>query len=354
MRGSIRLFKVADISINVHVTFFLLLLLFMYGGLKGVVLILGVFCFVTLHELCHSLVAQKLGIKVREITLLPIGGVASMTKMPEKPSEEFLISIAGPLLNVAVIIIFYFPLSALFGQDVLHAFFKHGPSLRTWPDVIIYIYWVNLILAVFNLIPAFPMDGGRILRSILAQRMDYHRATRIAVNFGHIFAILFGYFGFLHGNIMLVVIAVFIYMAASSEELQVDIKETLKKFTIKDIMPSQFVTLDKNATLSKVLEIMFHTHQEDFTVVEENIMVGFVTRNDIINGIHQKGVPALVSEIMRTDYPALHEYDSLNKAQSIMQDNNVRALPVIREGGITGIVTIEDISRVYAVMSKRR
>jgi len=354
MRGSIRLFKVFDISINVHMTFFLLLLLFMYGGLKGVVLILGVFFFVTLHELCHSLVAQKLGIKVKEITLLPIGGVASMTRMPEKPSEEFLISIAGPLLNIAVIIIFYFPFYILFGQEMLHGFFVEGPSLKTWSHVFIYIYWVNLILAVFNLIPAFPMDGGRILRSILAQHMNYHKATRIAVNFGHIFAILFGYFGFLRGNILLIVIAIFIYMAASSEELQVDIKETLKKFTIKDIISSQFAALDKEATLSKVLELMFHSHQEDFAIVEEGVMLGFITRNDIINGIHQKGTSAKVTDIMKKDYPMLHEYDTLNRAQEVMQENQVKALPVTRSGSVIGVVTIEDISRVYAVMAKRK
>ncbi len=354
MRGAIRLFKVSNISVNVHFTFFLLLFLVMYSGIKGVALILGVFCFVTLHELCHSIVAQKFGIRVKEITLLPIGGVASMAKMPDRPSEEFFISIAGPLLNIAVIVIFYFPLYFLLGPSVLYSFFTKGPSIHTWSHVLVYIYWINLILAVFNMIPAFPMDGGRILRSIMARRMGYQKATRIAVNFGHIFALIFGYLGFIHWNIILIAIAVFIYMAASSEELQVDIRETLKKFMIKDIIPSRFVTLDKDATLSKVLELIFHSHQEDFPILEGSRMIGFVTRGDIIAGIHQRGTQAPVSLIMRTKFPVLRITDSLDKAQNIMQENNMKSLPVVRDGSVIGVITIEDITRVYSVMTDRR
>ena len=353
MRGSIRLFKVSGISVKVHITFFLLLFLAMYGGLKGLVFILGVFSFVTLHELCHSMVAQKFGIKVKEITLLPIGGVASMAKMPDKPSEEFFISIAGPLLNIAVILIFYLPLRFLVGADTLHGFFVTGPSLATWTQVLIYIYWINLILAVFNLIPAFPMDGGRILRSILAPRLGYQKATKIAVSLGHLFALIFAFVGFRY-NLFLLVIAVFIYMAASSEELQVNIKVTLKKFRVRDIMANHYLSLDKNATLSKVLELIFHSHQEDFPVMENGRMVGFVTRNNVIHGIHQHGVSAAVSSIMKRNVPILHVTDSLDRAQSVMQENGMKALPVIKAGGVIGVVTIEDISRVYSVMTQRR
>jgi Zn-dependent protease len=349
MRGSIRLFKVADISINIHVTFLLLLLLFLSMGIRWLFLIVAIFFFVTLHELSHSLVARKFGIRVREITLLPIGGVASMTKIPDKPYQEFLISLAGPMLNIAVVVVFFLPLYYLLGPAILF----HPLSVRTFAHTIAHIYWINLILAVFNLIPAFPMDGGRILRAILAGRMGYRRATKIAVNFGHIFALLFGYFGLIHGHIILIVIAVFIYMAASSEEMQVDIKETLKKFTIKDIMPPEFIKLDKTANLAKVLELIFHSHQEDFPVMEEERMVGFVTRHDIINGIHKHGTRAGVSLIMRANFPVLRESDSLNKAQNVMQENNMRALPVVKRDSIIGVVTIEDITRVYSMMARK-
>ncbi|UCD54919.1 MAG: site-2 protease family protein [Candidatus Omnitrophota bacterium] len=349
MRGSIRLFKVADISINIHITFFLLLLLFLNMGVKWLFLIVAIFFFVTLHELSHSLVAKKFGIRVKEITLLPIGGVASMTKMPDKPYQEFLISLAGPMLNIAVVIIFFLPLYYILGPEVLF----HPLSVKTFPLTIAHIYWINLILAIFNLIPAFPMDGGRIVRALLAGKLGYQKATKIAVNFGHIFALLFGYIGLINGHILLIIIAVFIYMAASSEELQVDLRETLKKFTIKDIVPSQFLTLQKEATLSKVLELMFHSHQEDFPVIEGGRMVGFITRSDIINGIHQHGVSANVSLVMKKDFPVLQERDHLDKVQNIMQENNIKALPVVRDDSVIGVVTIEDVTRVYSLMSKR-
>jgi len=350
MKGAIRLFKVAGISINIHVTFFLLLLIFLSMGFRWLFLIVAIFFFVTLHELAHSFVAMKFGIRVKEITLLPIGGVASMMKLPEKPYQEFLISLAGPMFNIAIVVIFFIPLYYVLGPAVLF----HPLSLKSFSHTIAHIYWVNLALAIFNLIPAFPMDGGRILRAVLAGKVGYRRATKIAVNFGHIFALLFGYFGLINGNIILIVIAVFIYMAASSEELQVDIKETLKRFIIRDIVPSAFVKLKRDATLSKVLEIMFHSHQEDFPVVEDSRMIGFVARNDIINGIHTRGTSAKVEEIMRRDVPALRETDSLDRAQNAMQENGIKALPVVKKNMIVGVVTVEDITRVYSMMSTRR
>lgn len=227
MRGSIKLFDIFGISINIHITFLLLLLFFLSGGIKWLALMMGVFCFVTLHEICHSLMARYYGIEVRQITLLPIGGIASMSSMPEKPSQEFFISIVGPLFNLAVIVIFYGPMKSLLGPEVL---FRRPFSTATWPLTLAYLYWVNLMLAIFNLIPAFPMDGGRVLRSLLAGRIGYVKATKFAVGLGHVFAIIFAYFGIMNYNIVLIVIAIFIYTSASSEGRQVAIREALKKF----------------------------------------------------------------------------------------------------------------------------
>ncbi len=229
MRGSIRLFKIFGISINIHITFLFLLVFFLTGGVKWLALIIGVFCFVTLHEICHSLMARHYGIEVREITLLPIGGIASMSSMPKKPAQEFFISIVGPLFNVAVIVIFYNPMKSLIGPEVL---FYRPLSTATWPLTLAYLYWINLMLAAFNLIPAFPMDGGRVLRSLLAARIGYLKATKFAVGLGHICAIGFAYFGVVNSNIVLIAIAIFIYMAASNEGRQADVSEALKKFKI--------------------------------------------------------------------------------------------------------------------------
>ena len=349
MKGSIKLFKVFGISINIHLTFFLLLLLVLSGGIKWVVLVIGVFFFVTVHELCHSLVAKRFGINVREITLLPIGGIASMTKIPEKPSQEFLITIAGPLSNIVIITVFFFPMKYLLGPAVLF----HSLSTETWPLTIAYIYWINLMLAGFNLIPAFPMDGGRIFRALLATRLGYQKATRIAVNFGHAFAIIFAYFGIVKFNIMLIIIAVFIYIAASGEEAHVDIKETLKKFKVRDILPRKFFTLDSSTTLAKVLELVFHSHQEDFPVTDGKALAGFVTRHDIMRAMHAFGPQKTVGEVMRKTFPKLKDTDSLIKAQAVMHEKGMRALPVMRGDEIAGVVTIEDISRVYVMVSQR-
>ena len=350
MKGSIRLFKLFGISINIHVTFLLLLILFLSGGIKWLALMIGVFFFVTLHEICHSLVAKYYGIEVREITLLPIGGVASMSSMPEKPSQEFFISVVGPLFNLIVVAVFYIPLKKLLGTDVLF----HRPfSTATWPLTLSYLYWINLILAIFNLIPAFPMDGGRVLRSLLAQRIGYQKATKVAVNLGHIFALGFAYFGIVQFNIILIAIAIFIYVAASNEELQVDLKETLKKYRIKDILSADFFTVNSDTTLAKVMELIFHSHQEDFPVVEGGETVGFVTRHDIMTGIHTIGTHAAVKEVMRKEFPRIADTDLLIKAQKLMDESGLRAIPVERGKEIVGVVTLEDIGRVYSIASQK-
>jgi predicted transcriptional regulator len=159
----------------------------------------------------------------------------------------------------------------------------------------------------------------------------------------------------MHGRIILLVIAVFIYMAASSEELMVDVKATLKKFRVKDILPSEFLTLQSDATFSKVLELIFHSHQEDFPVINEtDTMIGFITRGDVINGIHQHGVAGSVSSIMRTNVPEVSEYKTLDEVQNIMQGNELKALPVLRDGKVVGVITTDDISRVYSMMSRKK
>jgi len=347
MKGSIRLFEIFGISINIHVSFVLLILLIPLFGPRWVFLITAIFFFVTVHELCHSLAARYFGIKVREITLLPIGGVSAMTKMPEKPSQELAIALAGPLSNIVILLVFYYPLKYLLGLGVL----LH-PSTLTWPATVAYVYWVNLMLAGFNLLPAFPMDGGRVLRALLASRLGYQRATKIAVNFGHVFALIFAYLGIVRPNIILIVIAIFIYTAASSEEMQVDIKETLKKFRVRDILPRDFFTVKSDTTLAKVLELVFHSHQEDFPVVDDGKMVGFITRHDIMMNVHAFGMEKTVRDIMRSDFPKANDTDPLTKVQNVMQENEVRALPVMRSGEVVGVITLEDIGRIYSMASK--
>ncbi len=352
MRGSIKLFDIFGISIRVHFTFFLLPLIFgHFYGLRGVFLILFVFGCVTLHELCHSLQAKHFGVKVDQIVLLPIGGVAAMKSIPEKPGEEFKISVAGPLFNIIFALVFFLPAYFFLGPENLF-----HPGIDTWPKTLAYAFWINPALALFNLLPAFPMDGGRILRSFLARKIDYGKATRIAVGFGHAFAVLFGFVGLISvpPNLILIIIAFFIFVAASSEGMRVDLRLTLRKFTVKDVLPEQFFSVSSSMPLSEVLALTLHSHQEDFPVVEEGRLLGLLTRADIILTIHQSGMQKLVKDVMKKHFPSVRINDPLIKAHKLMEERQIKAVPVLDKTGIAGIVSLEDISRVYLLMSNRK
>lgn len=350
MKGSIKLFEVFGISIRIHLTFLLLPLIFGYSyGLRGVFLIFFVFCCVTFHELCHSLQARHFGVQVDHIILLPIGGIAGMKSIPEKPSEEFKISIAGPLFNITLALVLFLPAYFLLGTENLF-----HPGIETWPKTFAYAFWINPILALFNLLPAFPMDGGRVLRAFLAQRMDYVKATRIAVGFGHTFAVLFGFWGLTSFNLILVIIAFFIFMAASSEGMQVDLRATLGKFLVKDVLADKFFSISASSSLSEVLALTLNSHQEDFPVVEGGKLIGLLTRADIIMAVHQFGVQKLVKDVMRKDFPVVRAGDPLVKAHKLMEERQIKAIPVLNRTQIAGIISLEDISRVYLLMSGRR
>ncbi len=354
MRGSVRFTRVFGIDIDIHMTFFLLLAIFaLLFGVKGLILIIGVFFFVTVHELCHSLAAAYFGIKVKRITLLPIGGVASMSDMPTKPHQELIISLAGPLSNILIVLIFYYPLYFLLGKETLMYPFMVLIGKAKYTNgfnVLAHIYWINLILAAFNMLPAFPMDGGRVLRAILSSRMGFKKATDIAVRLGHIFALLFAYVGIVYGHIFLLIIAVFIYMAASSEGMQVDVIETIKSYSVRDILAREYVHLDPDTSLAKILELMFHTHQEDFPVIEDGKMKGFITRREVIHAMHVKGKEVVAGEIMRRDIPAVKVTARLHEVRKLMQKYGTSAMPVKKNDSIVGIVTIDDINRVYMVV----
>jgi Zn-dependent protease/CBS domain-containing protein len=356
MKNSYRLARVMGIDIDVHITFFLLLALFFFLlGPKGLFLVVGVFFFVTVHEICHSLAAAHFGIKVKRITLLPIGGVAAMPEMPTKPYQELIISLAGPMSNVLVVVLFYYPLRALLGQETLMypLFVMTGQAAYSGQfNILAHIYWINLILAAFNMIPAFPMDGGRVLRAALSYRMGRKEATKLAVRVGHIFALLFGYFGIVHGHIFLLLIAVFIYMSASGEGMQVMVQETIKRYRVGDVLSRDFVSITPETPLKKVLELIFHSHQEDFAVMEDGFLRGIVTRREVMRGMHSDGQDISVKTVMRTDVPALKVTATLDVAQKMMQKYNTHALPVTNKERVVGMVTMDDINRVFVMMNE--
>ncbi len=274
-----------------------------------------------------------------------------MRFIPEKPSEEFKISIAGPLFNISFALVLFLPAYYLLGPENLF-----HPGIKTWPKTFAYAFWINPILALFNLLPAFPMDGGRILRSFLARRMEYGKATRIAVGFGHAFAVLFGFVGLISTppNPILIIIAFFIFMAASQEGMQVDLRLTLRKFSVKDVLPEQFFSIALSTRLCEVLALTLHSHQEDFPVVENGKIVGLLTRADVILTIHQFGVQKLVRDVMKKDFPVVQVNDALIKAHKLMEEWKIKAVPVLNRERVVGIVSLEDISRVYLLMSGKK
>jgi Zn-dependent protease len=351
MKNSLKLFKLFGIDVEIHISFFLLLFFFFYmAQFRGIFFIIIVFSFVVAHEMCHSLQAKRFGIFVKSITLLPIGGLAQMQRMPSKPSEEFAISIAGPLFNIILAIILYFPLKSWLGNEIFSS-----PSLESWPQTFAYIFWINPILAIFNLLPAFPMDGGRILRSLLARKLGLERATQVAVGFGHLFAILFAFVGLVvQFNIFLLLIAFFIYIAASQEGLQVKIRSTLDSFKAKDVISRNMITLTKDTPISQVLNLIFHYHQEDFPVVEEGKLIGFMFRNDVISALHRGEKNAKVSDIMRNNFPVAKLNETLASVYNKLQSNNLKALPVVEGEQLYGIVSVEDISRVYSLLKEQQ
>jgi stage IV sporulation protein FB len=229
---SFRFLKILGIEIRIHATFLFLPLLIggfyamHYGwavGARAFVLILLIFVCVLLHELSHSLVARHFGIRVPRITLYPMGGVASMQRIPRQSKQEFLISIVGPFSNFLIALLLFPILYFLIGpQSIL------SPSLDSWQGVLANLFWANPMLGAFNLIPAFPMDGGRILRSILASHLPYIKATQISVQVGQFFAILFALFGIWQKHWMLILIAIFVYGSASNEQKRVTYEEFLK------------------------------------------------------------------------------------------------------------------------------
>lgn len=288
--GSFKLGRAFGIDVKVHWTFLLLLLFFagygysqsgnLFGALIATGLVVVLFAFVVLHEYGHSLVATRLGVEVQDITLLPIGGLARMSAIPEKPSDEVKIATAGPLVNVVLASILYGIAHLRFGIAGLRIpdLTVSGASLGS---VLSYLAFINLTLAGFNFIPAFPMDGGRVLRELLAARLGVVRATEVAAVVGQGFAFLFFFYGLLSVNFVLVLIAVFVFFGGTAEAQVVRQRELMRGLSVRDVMAAKqhTVTLSPYHTFGQVLDAMIHGYQEVFPVVDENgVLSGMLSR----------------------------------------------------------------------------
>ncbi|MBM3498136.1 MAG: CBS domain-containing protein [Armatimonadetes bacterium] len=303
MGGSVQIGRLFGIPVRLHITFLLLVAFIGVAGLMSggpskalwsMVFIVALFACVVVHELAHSLVARSYGVRVESITLLPIGGVASMEEMPRRPAEEGMMAIAGPAASLAIA-------GALYA--VVHLIGYRGPMAYGERPLLVMLMWTNVMIAGFNLLPAFPMDGGRVLRAVLAHYMDHVRATDIAVSLGQGLAVVIGLAGIflLNMNIWLVLIAIFIFLGAGQEGRQVRTQAVLERVSAGQAMIRRFETLDRNAPLSIALAYATQGYQHDFPVVEGDMIVGVVTRQDLLTGLHTLGPHRTVGEVMTTN-----------------------------------------------------
>ena len=313
--------------------------------LAGIGFILMLFLFVVMHEYGHALTARKYGIKTRDITLYPIGGVARLERMPEKPLEELWVALAGPAVNVVLAVI-------LFGWLLLTDTFEplSGLSITSGP-LVERLAVVNLWLVLFNLIPAFPMDGGRVLRALLAMRMDYVKATQTAANVGQGLAFLFGLIG-LFIDPFLLFIAFFVWIGASQEASMVQMKNSISGIPVTRAMLTDFKTLSPGDTLAQAVALLLAGSQHDFPVVDARGQVaGILERDRFVAALAQHGQSARVMDYVRNDLPPVDSHDMVENALQRLQESGARTLPVMHDGQFVGLITAENITEFLMIRS---
>jgi len=310
----------------------------------GIGFILALFGCVLLHELGHALMARKYGIGTKDITLLPIGGVARLEKMPEKPREELWVALAGPAVNVVIAIVLFIWLQVAGGwQPIEQLEVGSGSFVER-------LMLVNLFLVGFNLLPAFPMDGGRVLRALLAMRMDYARATQRAAAIGQLMAFVFGFLG-LFGNPFLLFIAFFVWIGAAQEASMVQTKSTLADVTVESAMQTNFQTLSSADTLERAVELILSGAQQDFPVVWGSEVIGILTRSQLMVALAQQGQNARVADVMSREFCQVHTTDMLEPQLVKLGQGECRTMPVLRDGQLAGLLTMDNVGEYVMIQS---
>ncbi|MFQ5576612.1 MAG: site-2 protease family protein [Anaerolineae bacterium] len=362
MKWSFQLASIKGIKINIHLTFFLIIIwgAFSYGQGQGAgrlafgaALTVMVFGIVLLHELGHSLVALGFGISVRDITLLPIGGVARLERMPQKPLQEFAVAIAGPGVNVLLAAL-SFPLLWWASDGHFLRLFFLGLLQPNLMGALQFLFVVNLSLLVFNMIPAFPLDGGRVFRSILAAWLGFGRATRIAVWVGQGLAFLMGVYGLYRGNWVLAFIALFIFAAGGAEGRSVAVKTVLSRISVRQALSRVNTTLHPGFTVLEVATMTLHLPQSNFPVMLGDALVGVIGRRDIRGALEKGKKLAPIAEVMRRDFPNLGIDVSLSEAQDKLFQANAKVAAVYEGPIFRGLLGFEDIERAFQLSPSKK
>jgi Zn-dependent protease len=351
MSWSWRIGRVAGIPIYVHWTFLILIAYVVYGHwsaghdlattIEGVGFVLSIFGCVVLHELGHALAARRFGVSTADITLLPIGGVARLERIPEHPSEELAVAIAGPMVNVAIVIVLLLAGVRLPGASGEGEFLVQA---RFLPKLLS----VNVFLVLFNLLPAFPMDGGRVLRALLAMRMEYSRATRTAASVGQFMAIVFGFLG-LAGNPMLLLIALFVWIGAGNEAQVVQERVELRGLSVRAAMLTDYRTLAPTDTLGRAADLLLAGTQQDFPVVGEGQPDRVLTRKSLFSGLAHGGREALVGDAPLFDLGRVEVAEPLAPAIARLREGGEPCLEVVDQGRPVGLLTLENVGEFLMV-----
>lgn len=349
MKLSFKIGSIWGIPIELHLTFILLIIavfILFYPQIYSFILIIFLFIFVFFHELAHSVVARHYGIKVRKIVLYPIGGVSEIEEIPEKPSEEWRMSVAGPLISLLVGVVLL-GISLFTSPQMPTAI---GSSLTATGNFLFDIASLNLLLGAFNLIPAFPMDGGRVFRALLAERMKFSDATRYAVYLGKIFGIAMVIVGFLFPSyFLLILVGVFVYIGAGEEEEQTIVSTTLASVRVKDVMQPEAGAVSPDQTISEALEVMFKSRYHDALVEKEGVFQGVVIWNEIIK-VEPDQRNNLKVEQMPIKNISIYPDEAVLEAHKLMIRERIDLLPVVdREmrAKVAGIITSEAIANAY-------
>lgn len=347
-----RLGRWFGVDVYVHLTFVLLLgfIGVAHGlaqrswdaALTGVLFFAGIFLCVLLHEFGHALAARRYGIKTKDITLLPIGGLARLERLPEKPTQELVVALAGPAVNVVIAAGLALGLWLGSGWQPLSA------VSTTAGNIFERLLLANIFLVAFNLIPAFPMDGGRVLRSLLAMRLPAVRATHIAAAIGKGFAVVFGFVG-LFTNPMLLLIALFVWIGASQEAKAVAMKSAFDGVRVREAMLTQFETLSPVTTLDEATRTLLAGSQQDFPVVERGQVVGLLTRENLVAALHERDKHQSIAEVMERSFQVARPEDLLEAVLVQTQPDRPASIPVLHNGRIAGLLTPDNIGELYMI-----
>jgi Zn-dependent protease/CBS domain-containing protein len=352
MNWSFKIAAVMGIPVRIHFTFLLLLLLVFFagdaligaGGLSGVVFVLLVFASVVFHELSHAVVARHYGVNVLDITLLPIGGMARMATPPERPMHEIFIAVAGPIASFLLAFLFWFA-ADLFSTGVTLS------DLSVKSGLLAQLASVNLVLGLFNLLPAFPMDGGRILRGLLGLSMSPYKATRIAAGVGQALAVGLFFLGLVWMNIFLILIALFVYVGAEAEEKQMGLMTALRGATAQTAMSSDVAVLAPGQSVGDAAGLYCRGFQSDFPVMDGPRLVGLVTQDIVTQSLHLYGPTTRVQEVMARDFPTVLEHTPLTEVLEKINATGYQAIPVLRGPELRGLVTLGQILRFNMLCS---